>query len=380
MRFLYGLSAAIVGVAIAIVRPAPVAALTAEEVEAIAEEITVLIPTKRVNSKGELREGNGSGSIIAREGNTYTVLTANHVVCRDQNPVCQKRYDEIKVVTRDGREYPVVQSTIKKLPGVDLAVFEFTSSENYRLATLGNYDLLPEQFVFASGWPALNRYVTERERHFSVGKVLPEELASLLKIFPPSYGYEMVYSSITYGGMSGGPVLDTNGRTIAIHGQNEGERIQDESSGGRATVYIGFSVAIPIETFFRLAPQAGIEGNWQEASEPPAQMEIEEIGAMYYEDFEEPDENSTNAIDWVNYGNRMWRRGNPFLALVGYDRALEINPNLYQAWYGKGLVLTYWRQAEQALEAYDEALELNPNSRARDLREKLQEHLSSANP
>ncbi|MFM5961315.1 MAG: tetratricopeptide repeat protein, partial [Dolichospermum sp.] len=35
--------------------------------------------------------------------------------------------------------------------------------------------------------------------------------------------YELVYSSITFGGMSGGPVLDSQGRVIGIHGRTEGE-------------------------------------------------------------------------------------------------------------------------------------------------------------
>lgn len=376
MKYFYRFYTILISIVTVFVSSEIATASTIEKINQIAEEITVLIPEKFVGEDGQTTEANGSGSIIGKQGNTYTVLTAGHVICRDPEDECQN-YRDFNVIAHDGNEYKVNTNTIQRLPWVDLAVFQFNSDRNYRLATLGNYELTGEQFVFASGWPD-PKFIGKRERFFSVGKVLPQSIIPLLKIFPSSLGYEMVYTSVTYGGMSGGPVLDTNGQMVAVHGQNEGQKI----AGIR--VAIGFSVAIPINTFVRLMPQIGIKENLKinNSSPPPlVSQEIIEIGNEFYQELELLDFNNTNPLDWLNQGNKMWRLGQLATASAAYDRALKLDPNLYQAWYGKGLVLTYWQQKEEAIAAYDQALKINPDSEiAKKLRDKLRESLGLANP
>ncbi|MBW4495547.1 MAG: serine protease [Oscillatoria princeps RMCB-10] len=377
MRFYYGLPAALIGAAIVIVQPQVAAAFNTAEVEQIAKEITVLIPETLAGQA----KGNGSGSILAREGNTYSVLTANHVVCADKpnedlDPEgCQRPY-ELKVVTHDGKEYSIDNSTVKKLPGVDLAVFKFTSDKNYRVATLGNYDLTGEQFIFASGWP--DPKLTgerKRERYFSVGKVIPKDMEPFLKIFPPDMGYDLLYTSITYGGMSGGPVLDTEGRVIGVHGQNEGKAVYEESSGKKIRVNIGFSVAIPISTFLNRTTPAGIMDGWLVETSPAKPMTPDQIGDLYVGLFYDLNTEKTTALSLANKGNMMWRAGWVEQAELAYNTALEINPKLEQAYYGKALVLTYWKRFPEALAAYEEVLKIDPSSNARQLRDKLKEYL-----
>jgi tetratricopeptide (TPR) repeat protein len=48
-------------------------------------------------------------------------------------------------------------------------------------------------------------------------------------------------------------------------------------------------------------------------------------------------------------------------ALQAYDKALELNPDDYNAWSGKGMTLDALDRYEEALQAYDKALELNPD-------------------
>lgn len=379
MKLSYGLSAALIGAAMVLVQPQIASALLVNEVQAIAEEITVLIPGKNPNSGKSA--GNGSGAIIAKEGNTYTVLTANHVVCKTPGQeVCPLLY-ELKIVTRDGKEYAVNNSTVKKLPGVDLAVLQFTSDKNYQVAKLANYDpkLRSEeqvrfpsgrvvrqygQFVFASGWPGINgRDIQKLAYRFSVGRFLPPDKVVGFKIRPVEEGYESVYTSITYPGMSGGPVLDTDGRVIAVHGQNEGERVTDESSGKPMRVQIGYSLSIPISKFLSLAPQAGIQLSLNLDNNPPADLtpdQLDSLGAPYILSWsaEQSSTDKNTAIYWANQGNQHWRSFRVDLALDAYDKALKIDPNFYPVWYGKGLVKTFEAKYDEANVAYGKAVEI----------------------
>lgn len=90
----------------------------ATAVSRVAKGITVLIDG--VNP--------GSGVLLSREGNTYTVLTAAHVV-----PV----QDEYDVVTPDGQRHPLKYDTVQKLAGVDLATAKFTTDRTYPVAMVG---------------------------------------------------------------------------------------------------------------------------------------------------------------------------------------------------------------------------------------------------
>jgi hypothetical protein len=101
MNYLYGLSTTLIAVAMAFAPSQMVRALTAGQIEKIAAEITVFIPEKYIGSDGKEKQANGSGAIIAKRGNTYAVLTASHVVCRDPEGEC-KNYRDFKVVTHDG--------------------------------------------------------------------------------------------------------------------------------------------------------------------------------------------------------------------------------------------------------------------------------------
>jgi tetratricopeptide (TPR) repeat protein len=375
--------------AIFVFLPAQVSeALSVDEVQEIAQEITVRIPEKTVSGK----EANGSGFLIAKEGNTYTVLTANHVVCKDQENICRQPRQELKVITHDDQAYSIDFSSVKKLPGVDLAILNFTSTKNYNLATLGDYNheqvnkltyrsangqvfQSDGQFVFASGWPGINgRDITKLAYRFSVGKLLPQNKMVGFKIRPIEYGYSAVYTSITFPGMSGGPVLDTNGRVIAIHGQNEGEKTKEESSGKNIPIPIGYSLSIPVKEFLNLAPKAGIQLNVNVDKNLPTALiedQVDEIGAKYllswYEDKNLPNKNS--AAYWAYEGNQHWRALNMKPAIDAYNKALELDPEFYPVMYGKGLIDTFDYQYDEAIINYDKALKVieqkisqNPNN------------------
>lgn len=215
-----------------------VLAYTGEEVNNIARDITVLI--QGINP--------GSGVIIAREGDAYYVLTAKHVVGTE---------DQYQIITADKKSHALDYKTVKKLPGVDLAVLTFRSRDDYRPARLANSNNVKEgATVFVSGWPNPGQAITKRIRQFTTGQLSarPDQ--------PLADGYALVYTNVTRVGMSGGPVLDTGGRVIGIHGRAESETVDpglQESGASQPPAKVGFNLGIPVNTFLDLAPQSGVD-------------------------------------------------------------------------------------------------------------------------
>jgi WD40 repeat protein len=159
----------------------------------VAQEITVRIDG--VSS--------GSGVIVDRKGNTYYVLTNAHVF--------QQR-EGYGIITPDGKRYPIEHNSLKTLPGIDLALVSFRTNLNYRVATLGNSEqIIPGQKVYVSGWSKSGGSL--REQIWVTTEGIVTETQSKL-----GSGYSITYSNLVRVGMSGGPVLDGQGKVIAING------------------------------------------------------------------------------------------------------------------------------------------------------------------
>ncbi|WP_017653162.1 S1 family peptidase [Fortiea contorta] len=241
--------------AIVITQPQIAAALSGEEVNNIAREVTVLV--NGINP--------GSGVIIAKDSSTYYVLTANHVV---------KTQDEYQIITHDKQAYKIDYKKIKHFSGLDLALVEFSSKKDYKVATLANSDLATEgKTIYISGWPNPGQNITERIRQFTTGQISSRPQK------PLADGYGVVYTNVTRAGMSGGPVFDTMGRVIAIHGRGEGEVISNEEKqklqeSGAGNILataskVGFNLGIPINSFLSKAPQQGIYLGLKVENSPP---------------------------------------------------------------------------------------------------------------
>ena len=251
--------------AIVITLPSTAYALPGTQVNDIAREITVLI-------RGE--QSHGSGVIIQKTGNTYYVLTAEHVV---------RSKDDFKIVTADKQAYSIDYSKVKRIAGVDLAIVKFTSEKNYPIAKIATAKNNEGQDVFVSGWPSNgavgNAAGGELIRQFTSGSVsgfLPK----------PLNGYSMIYTNVTRAGMSGCPVLDTAGRVVGIHGMGDKEDArqliesglsQEAAMGLAAKIKPGFNYAMPISVFLDKAGSVGIDTDTLQVEKSPAP----EAGAAY---------------------------------------------------------------------------------------------------
>ncbi len=319
--------------------------------------------TVRIDSSSK---ANGSGVIIAKKGNIYTVLTAAHVLCEkiaEEKTCVNFTYT---VVTSDGKTRKIEKSTIIRQEGVDLAVFQFESQDNYPVAEIANYNPNTGDFVFAAGFPKIGQ--NPSKWLFSGGAILDKEQGlietrqsdlsneqggTLQSVASLEGGYELVYTSITFGGMSGGAVLDSQGRVIGIHGRSEG--------AGVTEIQLGLSLGIPISTFIGLQERLKVKPQLLTTAQPQVsqQQKLEIIQAIT--GVIVPNTNAKADI-WIERGGQLWRLFRFEEAIKAFDEAIKQNDheNVYLAWYGKGLALFELREHQPAIEALQQAINTLP--------------------
>ena len=321
------------------------------EVDNIAKQVTVRIATPKLDS-------HGSGVIIAKDGNTYYVATAGHVVNPD---------GEYQIVTPDGETYDLDNQTINKSEAYDLAILSFTSDKDYDVATLGNYTVAAnrDQVVFVSGFPNLEEN-TSPQRMITGGKaILKDETDVSTKDFYSlqDNGEGLLYTNISYGGMSGGAILDSQGKLVGINTGAENELYFDES-GNQDELSLGFSLGESIANLIGfLMRNTELETELlQIANNPAAQVSDEVYSTVETQllNIDRP-EDDTDIVAWMNYGNRLWRYGRNDEAIDAFAKVTAIDPQFDRAYYGKALAYRYQAQYQQVIETLNQAVEINPS-------------------
>ena len=271
----------------------------------------------------------GSGVIIKRDGSTYTVLTAGHVVCADYDSGRCEEEPALSLTTADDRQY-VVQS-VKLFPGkIDLALLQFTTSSQYETVKIGNIGkVVRGDRVYASGFPG--------EWKLSTGKAIANPSQRVTK-----EGYDFHHDAETIPGMSGGGIFNSKGELIGINSRGSGapDTIPNLASG------------IPISYYQNLAP--AITGDAAAAA-----PELFTLGQSSFNNgkYDEAIEYFTKAtITDRNFSEAYLWRGKSEMAMDKYadavrsfDQAIRIDAKFPEAHYHRGLVYFKMKQYNERI-------------------------------
>jgi S1-C subfamily serine protease len=145
----------------------------------------------------------GSGILLKKQNNIYTILTNAHVLEADEPPY--------QIVTPDGQIHQAEVSKKGDFGKYDLAILEFSSNKNYAVVTMGNQPQIGDE-VFIAGFP--RNEDTEKKFTFRTGKI------NLVLEKALERGYQIGYTNQLEKGMSGGPLLNKNGELIGVNGMH----------------------------------------------------------------------------------------------------------------------------------------------------------------
>jgi tetratricopeptide (TPR) repeat protein len=327
------------GVALVAFAP-PVVAKTPAEIETVAKAVTVKI---------EQNNKIGTGVIVHKQGQVYSLVTNRHVVCGsglcDQLPSGR----QYRLSLPDGQQIQVSTNDIQLLgQGLDLAVIQFASNRSYPLARLADPGKFRAQDeVFTAGFPEISR-----QFGFDEGTAIA---VVNRRIKGDRGGYSVVYDSPTLPGMSGGGVFNRDGDLVAIHGQGDryksGTEIGNDSDS-RVGEKIGLNRGIPIRWLVQELGERGmiVGGRRALSAIRAASTQLPEIADEYF---------ILGFNKWVDPGTDITAGKRE--AIGSFTKAIQLNSRYYHAYYMRAYGHYQIGEAQNALADYDRAIALNPS-------------------
>jgi len=327
-----------------LVSQAAAQAQSAEAVGQIAQAITVRI-------EGATQ---GSGVLVKRDGNRYTVLTAWHVVSG------QRPGEELDIYTADGQRHQLEQGSIKRLGQVDMAVLTFSSPTAYEVARVGDVKSVSSgSSISVSGFPLPTSAVPTRIFRLIKGVVIANANVAL-----PD-GYQLLYDNQTLPGVSGGAVLNAQGELVGIHGKAEKADQMSESSG--KAVATGTNQGVPISYYKQYVGGETVVASSAQVS--TADDYLAQAKALLGKKGSERKviRLADQALALRQSGEAYFYRasafsylGNDLYSIVDYTQAIAINPRYAEAYFNRAYSKSILGDKQGAIADLNQAIAINP--------------------
>jgi tetratricopeptide (TPR) repeat protein len=338
MRSAWFLTAALVGTTVALVQPVA-AAKSLSEVERIARSVTIEIKLKQNNSVG-------SGVIIDRQGDLYTLVTNRHVVCGNQRCFKLPATESYNLSLSDGQQYQIKTSSIKLLGNdLDLAIIRFRSNRNYSVAKVAAPGSLKvDDAVYTAGFP-----FEQPGFAFGAGNAIA---VVNKRLKGDSGGYTVIYNAQTLPGMSGGGVFDSNGQLVAIHGY--GDRYRDNTDvddQSRVDSKMGVNRGIPVRWLVQNLAELGINLG--------TSRNIADSRVIRYQVPTTADEYFIAGFNqYVEPGNNV--ANGKKQAIQALSTAIQLNLKYQHAYSMRAYLYEQVQEFRKSLVDYNQAILLNP--------------------
>ncbi len=291
-------------------------------------------PTTNIRDRVVLiqtQSGQGSGVIIRHTGNTYTILTAAHVVDDLQS-------SPLQITTADQQKHTSNPIAVKIAPGsLDLATISFQSEQDYAVAELGNSEaVIKGQPIFAAGFQG-----TSLKFHAGTVVAISHQYQDR--------GYGLAIGSATiFPGMSGGGLFSDVGTLIGINGKSVGViDTNTRQTANQANAKSVSGLAIPIDTFKQVASSLNVDITNISGERLSPQVFETKTAALTADDF------------FITAGNKS-QKGDYRGAIADYDRALALNPQFGEVYFRRGIARTLIKDWNGAEADYTQAIAVKP--------------------
>ena len=292
----------------------------------------------------------GSGVLVKKEGNRYTVLTAWHVVSGNRPG------EELAIYTSDGKGQQLEQGSIQRLGEVDMAVLTFSSPGAYEVASIGDIKKVKhDQSIYVAGFP-LN---SSQNLRYEKGEVVANAEVGI------DQGYQLLYDNKTESGMSGGVLLNSDGELVGLHGR--GERDEQASSGKELVMKTGVNQGVPI-TYYNLFasgdPVVITKTTATTADDYLAQAKASQLKKGREQTVIKLTTQALTLRSSVKgYFLRAfakYRLKDTHGAIADYNKTIEINPQYVPAIYNRANAKKTLEDYQGAIADHSKAIEINP--------------------